>query len=554
MSDSLTRPCAPNHLHLPDPLADSSATVRPWIEPAIWGFIALGLLVRVARYLLQFPLWGDECFLAVNFTTRGYGELIGPLDYNMVAPPLFCWAELTAVRLFGFHELSLRLVPMLASAASVFVFAHLARKLLTGIPLLLAVAVFCVSYYPVRHGCEVKPYAIDLLATLVILTLAVDWLAQPSHRKIILLTLAVPIAVGFSMPVVFVAGAVGLVLFFVALQRRRGDLPLVVGLYGGVLLASFAAMYLTVGRGQAEAYEAAGLKSCWAPDFPPVDQPLELFVWLIDRHTSHMFAYPVGGSGGGSTLTAIAIALAAGLLWRRRQIALLGLMFFPLVLCFVAAAMEQYPYGGSQRTMQFVAPMACLLSIIGTVQGIAWMRGKRWRHGVVYALGAYYVLLALATLGDDLAHPYKTIYDQRSDQFAHWFWEEFGREGQLACIHDDLGLEFDPQHWTFDRTAVYRCQREMYSSRHRAKEPADLSAVTRDYPLRCVFYNELPLDDPRFRDWLDDMQDRFLLSDRQTYRVNFDPDQEGYEDEYVVYEFVPQDSSGQRDVEHTARR
>ncbi len=38
---------------------------------------------------------------------------------------------------------------------------------------LLAVGVFAASYYPVRHGTEVKPYATDLLAS--ILLTALGW-------------------------------------------------------------------------------------------------------------------------------------------------------------------------------------------------------------------------------------------------------------------------------------------------------------------------------------------------------------------------------------------
>ena len=93
---------------------------------ATWAFVGLGLLVRLVRYLVVYPIWHDEAFLAVNFLDRGYLDLLRPLDYSQVAPILFLWIELTSVRLFGFSEWSLRFFPAVCGLASVFLFRHIA--------------------------------------------------------------------------------------------------------------------------------------------------------------------------------------------------------------------------------------------------------------------------------------------------------------------------------------------------------------------------------------------------------------------------------------------
>ena len=59
-------------------------------------FLVLGVAARLARYLLRFPLWCDEGYLAVSFLERGYLGLMEPLEYRQVSPLLFLWAELTA--------------------------------------------------------------------------------------------------------------------------------------------------------------------------------------------------------------------------------------------------------------------------------------------------------------------------------------------------------------------------------------------------------------------------------------------------------------------------
>ena len=112
------------------------------ISRATWAFVGLGLLVRLVRYLVVYPIWHDEAFVAVNFLNRGYLDLLRPLDYYQVCPFLFLWIELTVVRIFGFSESALRLFPAICGLASVLLFRHLAARLLRGIPLLLAVGVF----------------------------------------------------------------------------------------------------------------------------------------------------------------------------------------------------------------------------------------------------------------------------------------------------------------------------------------------------------------------------------------------------------------------------
>jgi hypothetical protein len=142
----------------------------------------------------------------------------------------------------------------------------------------------------------------------------------------------------------------------------------------------------------------------------------------------------------------------------------------------------------------------------------------------------------------DLTAPYKTVYDLRSREFARWFWREQARDATLVCVKRDLGITFDPIHWAYDRTAIYQCQQAMYSlptpSTKVVPEDVPLSA---ERPLRCVLYNEHPVGQTKFDDWLQSMLDEYELRDCREYLVN--PGvvmrNAGYEDRYVVYEFVP---------------
>ncbi len=86
-----------------------------------------------------------------------------------MAPTLFLWGQLTVVKLLGFSEYTLRLVPLVCSIASLFLFRRLAGLLLRGTALLAAFGIFAVAYPPIRYTAEAKPYGCDLFLALLML-------------------------------------------------------------------------------------------------------------------------------------------------------------------------------------------------------------------------------------------------------------------------------------------------------------------------------------------------------------------------------------------------
>ena len=145
-------------------------------------FVAVGVALRPGA-ALYFPFWGDELMLIQNYLGRGFGDLLKPLTMQQVAPIGYVAAELTAIKLFGFSEWSLRLFAIVTSIAGLFVFRDLAGRVLGKVPMVLAVGVLAVSYYPIRHAAECKPYGSDLTAALVLVWLAVRWLQNPEKRR-----------------------------------------------------------------------------------------------------------------------------------------------------------------------------------------------------------------------------------------------------------------------------------------------------------------------------------------------------------------------------------
>ena len=519
-----------------------------------WAFVGLGVVLRLARFLLRHPLWGDEAFIAVNLIDRGYLDLLRPLDHGQVSPLLFLWIERAMVDWLGFNELSLRLFPTACGIAGVVLFRHVAGRVVQGVPLLLAVAIFSVSFYPIRHGGEVKPYASDLLTTLLLLAPAIEWWRGRDDRWLWALAAVVPVALGLSHPAVFVAGGISLGLAPAVWRARRRRARAAYVTLNAAIVGTFVFLFLvfTGPQGASIARDAPNMRVYWASGFPPRNSALA--VWLIRAHTGNLFAYPAGGDRGGSVLTALAVAMAAIDLARRREGTLLAICLAPFGVALVAAGLERYPYGSSTRVMLYLAPNVCLLAGMGAAGLLSRIRPPRNGQRAIAALVAVLFLFGATELAIDFARPYRSAHDLRSRAFARRFWVGQSRDAELVCLRSDLGLAYQPVHWRLIRTPLYLCNQAISFARRRAGRPPDWDRVSASRPLRFVLFDEhplgktsteawaeLPCRDPALAVWLKDMQARYVLRSRKTYVVN-----EGicegmiwFEDRYVVFEFAP---------------
>lgn len=411
----------------------------------IGGVFLFGLLWRAVRFAADFPMWGDEAFVAVNFFTRGFKGMLDTLDHDMVVPLGFLWTNLACTELLGRAEWGLRFLPWLAGIVSLILFRPLARNLLGRHAGLLALAVFAASYYPVRHAAEVKHYSFDLLFALLILgaawRLLRDMKRPASWAGYILLTGS---AVWFSYTSVFVSGGAALVLGWATLKEKKNT-PRVAWLASGiVLLASFIAMYLLVGSKQQWDVEVLR-EGQWAAHFPPLAEPWKLPLWLVKQHTGNMFAYPNGGRTFGSAATTLLVVLGCVALWRKGARALVLLLLSSLPLMFVAAAFDKYPYGGTARTNLHLAPVICLLAGAGATACLGrWLSPRRAVMGVRVAAALMTVVMA-AGIVMDVVKPYKKLSDAKNRDMVLWLSEEtapddrwilFGRFGECAHAPD----------------------------------------------------------------------------------------------------------------------
>lgn len=510
---------------------------------AVGGFIALGLLLRLVRYAVNYPIWHDEAFVAVNFLDRGYLDLLRPLDYAQVCPLLFLWAELTAVKLGGYSEWSLRFFPTLCALASVGLFWDVSRRINRGSAHLLAVAIFAISFTPIRHGAEVKPYASDLLAALVLLRFALGWLEKPASSFWLWASAAAaPIVLGVSYPAVFVASGLCLALAPRALFRSNRVVRTAFLVCCASVLLSFVALFAAFTSAQSAELTSRYRWGYWLDSFPPTRQPWRVPWWFLRTHVGMLMAYPIGGDAGASAGTFACVVAGAAALWKRGRREMVGVLCAPFGMGLLAACLGRYPYGGEARFMQYVAPATCLLMGIGLAAVVDRRSVLNFRFNRRKIVVAALAVLGVAQLMMDFVKPYRDREDVLSRRFAQWFWNEQARDAELICARTDLGLRLDgdPLHWQRGTSSIYQCYQALYSPRRRRRETPDLGRISIDHPLKIVFFDRLPVDNPYFSDWLHAVERKLDLRSRADYVVYPPRTAESWKrDGCVVLEFVP---------------
>jgi len=410
--------------------------------------VVASVLWRIVRYAVAMPIWGDEAFLACNFVMRGFAGMIKPLVYGQIAPLGFMWANLAATKLFGLSEWGLRLVPTLAGITGLLLFVRLARQVLWREAALMAVGIFAGSYYIVRHSVEIKPYSFDLMFSIALTVSAWGVLCRPDRwSRWAVLTLLAMVATWCSYPSVFVSGGIGLVLTYALLSGQLGRKAALGWFTYGVLLCGTAlAMYVLYAKPHAEAVAHSALfedPASWARTFPDISKPWTLPVWFFREHLGTMFSYPQGGSAPRSAATFVLFCVGIVRLWRTKRTLVL-LLLSPFLLNFVAAAMHKYPYGGSQRVVQHLAPAICLLAGAGLAVVLErFVKAEKLPSALTVASG---ILIAICIGGIvmDIVHPEKSSRVRRRDQAIRELVGETGPGDKWIVFNSTKRVPYAP--------------------------------------------------------------------------------------------------------------
>ncbi len=490
-------------------------------------FVGLGIVIRLVRFALRYPLWHDEAFIAANFIGQSYQDLSGSLRYLQVSPILFLWIEKSIVDLFGFNEWSLRLFPLCCSIGGLILFQRLVKEIAHGWAYPFCVAFLAVAYSPIRHGNEVKSYAADLFVATAFVLIAVRWLNRTrSPRELLLLSVFIPVAFGLSLPAIFVAGGIGLALFAPAWKSGRLGNRVAIIAFGLTGLISFFINY----RFHLSVVSFPELRDeylvpYWAASFPPFENGLgATMLWFFRIHLGNLFAYPVGGESGLSLLTFVAVMVGVITLLKGRKHALVAVLLAPFLLNLMAAVIRRYPYGGEARIAQHLGPSICLLGGIGLTKVLEFLRTetRRTRFRRVALIG--FVLVGICLLVESLIRPYHMASTARDRSFGRWFWSTARTDVPRFESKHDLGLDFEPNQWRTGISSSYLCNQMIYGKQSIGDpRPLQIIGDARGQFEIVVFQVDAypaPFENPRFLDWLSKIEAQSTLTNVTCFRVN----------------------------------
>jgi hypothetical protein len=327
-------------------------------QSLVWGFVILGIVLRLRQYLFDRSLWLDECLLALNIIRRSTMQFLKPLDNGQAAPFGFLLLEKTAVRSLGTGEMALRLVPFLCGVASIFLFVAVARRFVESAAVPIAVGLFSLCGPLIYYSSEVKPYSTDVAVVLVLYLLAGSlYRDQIGIAQLIVVSVFGACAFWFSYPAVFVSGGLGLGALWVSVKSndRRAALKLIMP------FTIWACSILTYGLiSLRRVSQNQELREYWQNAFMPFPPAsLSDVRWFLDSFFN-IFSNPVG-------LTLTGIAAAAAILGARKLRAdhsgRFLLLVIPIALALLASALHVYPFQG--RLLLFIVPAVILLIAVG---------------------------------------------------------------------------------------------------------------------------------------------------------------------------------------------
>lgn len=349
-------------------------------------FVVGGLLLRLYHYALNHVIWYDESVLLANVLGKSFGQLLGPLDSEVAAPPFYLWTLKLIHLTVGDEPYVWRLFPLLAGCGLLFLLVPLARAVLTPYGAAFAVGLLAVSDEHVRQSNTVKPYTLDALFAAALLYGLVRTEGWPLARRLLALAAVAPFILCYSYPMAFVLGGVLLALWP---RDRRSAAAWVVA--GVAIAGTFAVLYF----GPIRAQRVTGLVNGWERYFLPIRDPAAVPFWL-GWNVFGVCQYACNPSG---VVLAVLAPFAAVAFWRSDRWRLTVAVGGMLAAVLVASALRAWPFG-QHRLMLFAAPAVYLLG----AKGVEVLGGWRRSAGVGLAVACVVVADGLSLWR--LTHPW----------------------------------------------------------------------------------------------------------------------------------------------------
>ncbi len=322
--------------------------------------ITLGFFLRLSIYQADHGLWLDEANTAQKIYIYDLSKIAqikgSPYSTGHAYPIGFMAALKVSVLIFGTFNLVLRLFPVLCSLTAILLFWKLGGPLFPKPLALLPLLLFCTNTTILQHSSELKPYASDVLAVIILLNLFIKY----SQRKYLFKDAAFFSAAGFiviyfSFPAIPILLASAGILFIDDIRRKKWDTA---RMWGGLLTVWGVGLSIFYLYSLRFVMKETQLFQYWAPNFFPwSSDPFENLRWIASSTgilMNHLQCPQL--------ITFLFIALGLFVVFKKNY--RIGLLLcVPLCTVFLLAIFKFYPLHG--RTTTFLIPNLILVFSYG---------------------------------------------------------------------------------------------------------------------------------------------------------------------------------------------
>ena len=372
---------------------DRSPQAR-WINRIGLLILAVGIGLRLARFLDRRPLWLDEALLALNILRRTPLGLLRPLDGNQVAPLGFLWGEWVVIQLGGASERALRFLPLIAAIAALVAFARLARRTLEPGMALFATSLAALSPLLIYYSAEVKSYGLDWLCAILLMHATLTVIDDATSRAWMRWGLAAAFSALVSTATPFFIGGCALALLAVP-HVRRSPRELLRLVAAGTPAALIFGLHLLT------AYRSSSVTSFmqvyWAESF--LEPRLPSVLIHAANIARELWSTTLFGDAASvlprKTMTIVMAGSAVGAIAMiRRSLPTAVLLLAPAVLAGVASFGKWWPL--TPRLLLFAVP-AVFITLSAGIATVSRVAPRKFRTSLKAILAV--AVIAMAGMG-----------------------------------------------------------------------------------------------------------------------------------------------------------
>jgi hypothetical protein len=375
-------------MHQQHPVPHSLDRTLHWISRS---FVFGAFIMAIVQFLNMRGLWTDESAVAINIVKRDYLGLMKPLDHLQVAPVLYLWIVKFLSQIFTEQEWGLRLYSLFSYFIALWLYWRLLRRFVKDeAALLVGIALFVFNNKLFYYADEVKQYMNDVMVTLALISLALDW-RPDDRRSVINLSIAGLIGVFLSNITVMVLPTVFVACFLNGskLWEKRRITALVV--MSIPWLIAFIVNYILFIHGHPSRDQQVSL---WKNFFPPADflsSQMIFFIFNVFELVVRDFGFGVNNISSGFGfpqsfhLVIMAFLIAVFIYRVIRKGDRSWIFALPLVFHFILSYLRLYPL--ASRTMLYTYPFVSIMLAIGFGTMIEKIKKVRILIGVLLMAG-----------------------------------------------------------------------------------------------------------------------------------------------------------------------